>query len=93
MQAQTNLVQHNGPCTLYLRGDLGVTAIRCRSVAVDVGEYAQYRAALFICYVDKGRRREVECVQAYQPSVLVVAGHDAPEPDDDLGRRLHPSPL
>lgn len=69
-------------CTLYFKGGLGMVAVHCNRVEVKQGSYAQYAAALFVQFREKGKRKDRVLTQTSFPSVLIVEGHDAPEPDD-----------
>ena len=74
-----------GKCTMYFKGGLGIVAVRCTKVAVTSGKYAQYSDALFITYRETRKRKDRTMTQTSFPSVLVVEGHDTPEPDGIWG--------
>ena len=83
---QTILETEN--CSLYLCQTFGITLIKCRRLLVGEGPYAQYPKALYAEWVEKGKRKARRSWETYKPFVLVLAGHDNPNPDGpmvDLG--------
>lgn len=67
--------------TLYFRGGFGMAKVEATSLSVVVKPHAQYAAGVYVEYVPK-RARKARCfVQAYRPSLVVLAGWGHPDPD------------
>ena len=69
-------------CTLYVCRTFGVKLIKCRRVTLGEGRYAQYEKALYVEWVEKGKRKARCSWETYKPFVLVLAGLDNPAQAD-----------
>lgn len=72
-----------GKATLYFQSDmgLGIRRVEVRSWRVEVRPYAQHRAAVEVTFIPKGARTGRRLIQAYDPTVVIVEGHNTPSPD------------
>lgn len=66
--------------TLYLRGDLSIQKIECKSISIHVRPHAQYAKAVVVRYVPKGCRSPRGTVLSYQPWGYVVEGFGHVDP-------------
>lgn len=89
-----------GQCVLYIGGMFGYRRVECRTVKIKIGRHAQYDHALFVEYVEKGKRKAYGFV-CYShrrrteeqapgegttiPFVVLDASIDAPPTFIDLG--------
>ena len=71
-------------CTLYMGGMMGYRKILCKWVEVSVVPYAQYKAAIRLKFLEKGKRKPRGFMLAYKPQATIVRGHATPEPNDWL---------
>ncbi len=69
--------------TIYSGGGMfGITRYEAKLVAHGTKPYAQYEAAPFVHFVEKGKRTTRGIVQGYAPFILILDGHGHPEPDE-----------
>jgi hypothetical protein len=70
--------------TLYVESEFGFgyRKIECRTLTVEIRKYAQYEAAVDLCFVPKGKRKERQVIEAYKPSAVILSGFGHPEPPD-----------
>jgi hypothetical protein len=73
--------------TLYTKGIFGVHAIRINLLDHGTMSYAQYEAAPFVTFIEKGKRTQRRLCDGFRPFFLIVEGHDAPTPEDWLVKK------
>lgn len=78
---KNNEIKHDGKVTVYTRSPMGIVKTEGKNLEIKVRPYAQYKAAVEVRFIPKGKRKVQGFVQTYEPSVLVLEGWDHPEPD------------
>lgn len=70
-------------CTMYRTGDFigNVHRQDCREVEIETCEYAQYKSALQVTFLEKGKRSKRRFVLTYKPFLVLVPTAQAIEPD------------
>jgi hypothetical protein len=73
-----------GAATLYYQGDSGMAyrKIEVRDVELFFRPYAQYSAAVRVTFTPRGARTQREMWLTYKPTLVILAGHGHPAPDD-----------
>ncbi len=68
--------------TLYTSNEFmgNYTGFKCKFVTVEIKPYAQYKAAVHVTFLEKGKRNPRSFVQGYKPSVVIADGWNCPEP-------------
>ena len=68
--------------TVYTIGEfgMGVNAYEGRLVEHGTRKWAQYRAAPYVDFVPKRKRRAIRIQKSYKPYLLIVAGWGQPQP-------------
>jgi hypothetical protein len=70
--------------TVYTLGMFGVTAERGKLLEHGRKQYAQYPDAPYVHFVPKGKRKPRGRVETFQPYLVIIAGHDAPDPASNM---------
>jgi hypothetical protein len=81
MQNRKSVCHFTGPATLFLRGGFGYRAVLVREFKVEIGPYAQHKAAVFVHYLEKGKRKWAGFVNQ-SPRGLIMSGHGYPNQAD-----------
>ena len=78
------MTNNKTPCTIYTRSEFMGNIVKYEGKLIEHGttEYAQYKNAVFVKYVPKGKRKVRGFVQGYGPSLLILEGVGHPEPDN-----------
>ncbi len=73
--------------TIYRKSEFMGNVVKTEARLFEYGttEYAQYRDAPFLVYVQKGKRTKKRWVGTSRPYALVVAGWNQPDPDSLFG--------
>ena len=67
--------------TVYTLGNTSIRHVRCRTLSVEVGPYAQHEFAIHLTCVPKGQRKNRSLIVMGDDTVaMVAAGMDSPEP-------------
>lgn len=75
----SNAIDH-GKATLYIRSMISIIKVEVNKVRSEVGPYAQYKSAVTLRYLPKGKRKERSMVETSHPSLVVLDGWGHPEP-------------
>lgn len=67
--------------TIYAAGGFGIVKTEGKLIAHGRKKYAQYDAAPFVHFIEKGKRTPRGYCEGYKPFFLVVKGHGHPDPD------------
>lgn len=85
----TNPWTYEGKCTVYVPSAMGMgyckILVRAGTLSVSRVRYAQYASAVKVTFKPKGKRRLRGVIADYNPRIIVLAGHDNPEPESFLG--------
>ena len=74
----------NEKTTLYTMGAFGIQATELRSFEAITREYAQYKNAVQVKTIAKGKRKQTGTIVGYKPWFVLVSGHDLPKPQDAM---------
>lgn len=77
-------------CALYTASSFmgNIERLDCRLVTITEGvEYAQYKNAVKVEYMEKGKRRSRSFLLTYDPFLVILSAKDAVEPDSMLGAK------
>lgn len=78
-------MKNNELFTIYTSGAFGVQKIEGKILDFGTKPYAQYKEAVFVHYIPKGKRKPTGFVVGYRPYVVILEGIGHPEPDDAFG--------
>lgn len=69
--------------TIYTTSEMfgSVQAHRGKLVEYGRKKYAQYDQAPFVIFIPKGKRNPCKIIKGYRPYLLIIKGHDTPDPE------------
>ncbi len=69
--------------TIYSTSEFmgNVTKTEAKLIECGIRKYAQYDKAPFVAFIPKGKRKGFQYIKGYQPYLLVIEGHNHPDPD------------
>lgn len=68
--------------TIYTSGGFGISKYEAKLIEHGHKKYAQYDAAPYVHFIEKGKRTPKGIVMGYKPFILILKGHGHPEPAD-----------
>jgi hypothetical protein len=64
--------------TIYVSGLFGYKLIEAREVTHGSGPYAQFEDAVWVEFIEKGRRKRIRITEGSHPSIVIVEGWGQP---------------
>jgi len=70
--------------TVYTQSEFGLSFVKreVKLICAGVMEWAQYKDAFYLKYLEKRKRIPTANVYGYKPNFVICEGWDCPEPDD-----------
>lgn len=84
MKNTTTIETGEEKVTIYKRGAFGISKIEAKRLYIKLAPWAQYRSAVQVSFLEKGKRKEHGFVDSHNPSTLVLAGWGHIDPDSSF---------